>query len=143
MERPTSSRGQPARLAHRDPPGAPRRIPQNDFRPEFFNRVDEILLFRTLTRVDYTTVAGRYLRRFFDRLGRERQIEVILDPGVNDAIGAYCAELNEGARAVHRLARSMVILPVIRHALRAGEATPLRLLIEPAPDAVGEPMGPG
>lgn len=68
---------------------------KNDFRPEFLNRVDEIFLFRTLTGVDYTTIAERYLRRFLDSLRRERQMEVILDPGVNDAIGAYCAELND------------------------------------------------
>ncbi len=78
---------------------------KNDFRPEFLNRVNEILLFRTLTQDNYTTISDRYLRRFFDRLRRERQIEVILDRRVNEAIGAYCAELNEGARAVHRLAQ--------------------------------------
>ena len=37
--------------------------------------------------------------------------------------------------------RSMVILPLIRHVLREGEAIPTRLRIEPDPDAAGEPMG--
>jgi len=96
------------------------------FRVEFLNRVDEIILFSNLTRENYAEIARRHLAGQLLRLKAEHEIEVTPDPSLAEAIGAWCAQLGEGARAVHRLVQYMVITPVIDQALRLGEARPLR-----------------
>jgi ATP-dependent Clp protease ATP-binding subunit ClpC len=101
----------------------------NNFRAEFLNRVDELILFRTLNAYDYAEIADRLLKRDLERLNRERQIEVTADPSVAQQIGAYCAEISEGARAAQRLTQSAVITPVIDFVLRNSCTPPVRLKV--------------
>lgn len=114
---------------------------KHKFRIEFLNRVDEVLLFNSLREEDYVEIARRYLRQFLGALQDERLIEVQVAESVPLAIGKYCAELNEGARAVPRLARGMVILPVVRYVLEHGFTPPVRLRVTADPVAGGEPRG--
>ena len=115
-----------------------------NFRTEFLNRVDELILFRTLTLLDYAEIAARLLKRDLERLHKERQIEVLADDSVCQEIGSYCAAVSEGARAVQRLTQSTVITPVIDFVLRNSCAPPVRLKVKaarPTEDADCEPVG--
>jgi ATP-dependent Clp protease ATP-binding subunit ClpA len=103
---------------------------RNQFRPEFLNRVDELILFRTLTTNDYTEIARRLLARDLERLRTERAIDVIPDADLAQAIGEYCATINEGARAAQRLTQSAVITPVIDFILRQNCTPPVRLKVK-------------
>ncbi len=99
-------------------------------RPEFLNRVDELILFRTLTRTHYIEIAKRLLARDLERLRQEYRIEVTPDPQLAAAIGVYCSTLNEGARAAQRLTQSLVITPIIDFVLRQGRKPPVRLRVK-------------
>ncbi|MCD4786498.1 MAG: AAA family ATPase [Candidatus Eremiobacteraeota bacterium] len=99
------------------------------FRVEFLNRVDELMLFRTLEVKDYIEIAKRMLKKDLERLKKERQVDVILHDEVCESIGLYCNELAEGARAVRRLTQQVVITPVIDFVIRNPISPPLRLKV--------------
>jgi ATP-dependent Clp protease ATP-binding subunit ClpC len=105
---------------------------KHNFRVEFLNRVDELILFHTLGVDDYTEIAERLLERNLERLRKERDITVEPDPSVAKAIGSYCAEISEGARAAARLTQSVVITPVIDFILKNNCSPPIRLKVEAA-----------
>jgi ATP-dependent Clp protease ATP-binding subunit ClpA len=114
------------------------------FRPEFLNRVDEIVLFRTLATGDYREIADRLLARDTERLRRERGVDVTIDPYVAEAIGRYCYTLNEGARATQRLTQLVVITPVIDFLVNRGCTPPVALHVTLSPHQghrAGEPVG--
>ena len=96
----------------------------------FLNRVDEVLLFHTLTKKDYVEIADRCLAKMKHKLEKERQIHVALDASVASAIGEYCSEISEGARAVKRLARLVVLLPASRFVLKNACKPPIRLRVK-------------
>jgi ATP-dependent Clp protease ATP-binding subunit ClpA len=103
---------------------------KHNFRVEFLNRVDELILFRTLNGYDYAEIADRLLKRDLERLNEERQIEVTPDQSVAREIGAYCAEVGEGARAAQRLTQSAVITPVIDFVIRNSCTPPVHLKVK-------------
>jgi len=103
---------------------------KRDFRVEFLNRVDELMLFHTLGVDDYTEIAKRLLERNLERLRKERDITVEPDPNVAGTIGSYCAKIDEGARAAQRLTQSVVITPVIDFILKNNCATPAHLKVK-------------
>lgn len=111
------------------------------FRVEFLNRVDEIILFSDLTEENYAEIARRHLDDQLQRLKSEHAIEVVPDPSLAEAIGAWCAHLGEGARAAHRLVQSMVVTPVIDQALRLGETRPLKFNVHAVLRPGEEPEG--
>ncbi len=90
------------------------------FRPEFLNRIDEIILFRSLSEKDFTEIARRYLLENSNRLEKEKQVRLNFSPNLESAaklIGHFCTTMDEGARSVHRLCHSAVLNPVIDFAL--------------------------
>lgn len=102
---------------------------EENFRVEFLNRVDELMLFRTLELKDYTEIARRMLKKDLERLKKERQVDVTLRDEVCKSIGLYCNELAEGARAVRRLTQRVVITPVIDFVIRNPCNPPVRLKV--------------
>jgi ATP-dependent Clp protease ATP-binding subunit ClpC len=116
---------------------------KHKFRIEFLNRLDEVILFHTLAEADYAEIARRLMRRELDRLAKERQITVKPDEGVAEAIAAYCAAANEGARAVRRLIEFVVITPVIDFVLANNCNPPVSLHVKakPSGDPQSEPQG--
>ena len=112
-----------------------------NFRVEFLNRVDEIILFSDLSRENYAEIARRQMAVQLARLKAEHEIEVTLDPSVAESIGEWCAQLSEGARAAHRLMQSMVITPVIDQVFRYGSRRPLMFKVRAISRAGEEPEG--
>ena len=102
---------------------------RHEFRVEFLNRVDELILFRTLDKGDYACIARRLLERNLERLEKERSIRVTVEPDLARLIGDYCAEIGEGARAAARLVQSVVVTPVIDFVMGNGAAPPLDLKV--------------
>jgi ATP-dependent Clp protease ATP-binding subunit ClpA len=102
---------------------------RHNFRVEFLNRVDELLLFRTLQLPDYVEITRRLLHAELDRLREGHGIEVVADESVCSLIGGYCAGVGEGARAAQRLVQSAVITPVIDHVVRTGCGRPARVRV--------------
>jgi ATP-dependent Clp protease ATP-binding subunit ClpC len=117
---------------------------RHNFRPEFLNRVDELILFRTLGEAEYAEIARRILARDLLRLKNAHGIDVECDPGVPAAIGGYCHAIGEGARATQRMTQTVVITPVIDFTLRNDCAAGARLRVRAVVaggDASCEPAG--
>lgn len=108
---------------------------KHNFRIEFLNRIDELILFRTLTLDDYVDIARRLLERDLRRLAKEREIHIAYDEEVPKAIGAYCQAVSEGARQAHRLVQKVVITPAIDFVLRNSLSSSVRLRVKAKVDA--------
>jgi len=69
---------------------------ERHFRPEFFNRVDDMIVFRPLTREDLQTIVEYELAKVFKRLVEhglkleltDRAKEFLIDKGYNPEFGA-------------------------------------------------------
>ena len=97
-------------------------IVQQHFRPEFINRVDDIVVFHPLGREQLRSIVDiqlGYLRR---RLA-ERDIELTLDDGARDLLGEAGFDPVYGARPLKRAIQQQVENPLAQRILK-GEFGP-------------------
>jgi len=80
---------------------------RNIFRPEFLNRVDEIIVFHALEQPEIDEIAKLLLRQVCIRL-RERGIELDLDESALRLISKSGYDLQYGARPLRRAIQRMV-----------------------------------
>lgn len=84
------------------------------FRPEFVNRVEEIILFKNLSENDFLGIAQRELAAEVTRFGREKEKTVELASGLVEAISQRAMmRSREGARAVGKVVSTDVVAPLI------------------------------
>jgi ATP-dependent Clp protease ATP-binding subunit ClpC len=94
------------------------------FRPEFLNRLDEIIVFRQLTKDEVAEIAELMLKEVFDRISTKGiQLEVtdrfktrLIDEGFNPAYGARPLR-----RAVMRLLEDSLAEEVLSERIQAGD----------------------
>jgi ATP-dependent Clp protease ATP-binding subunit ClpB len=72
------------------------------FRPEFLNRVDEIILFHRLKRADMTRIVDIQMRQLA-KLLEERKIAVTLEPGAREWLADKGWDPAYGARPLKRV----------------------------------------
>jgi ATP-dependent Clp protease ATP-binding subunit ClpB len=103
------------------------------FRPEFLNRIDEIILFRALSREHLREVVDIQLRTLKSRLSeRNIQIEVtdeaktkLAEEGFDPVLGARPLK-----RVIQRRIQNVMALRILRGEIKEGE----RVLIDVGPD---------
>jgi ATP-dependent Clp protease ATP-binding subunit ClpA len=84
------------------------------FRPEFLNRVDEVVLFKDLARADFAAIARKELRGEMERFQEEKGREILCGQEVLETIAERCADRwEEGARVVGKVISADVIAPII------------------------------
>lgn len=89
------------------------------FRPEFLNRVDELILFNEITGSVYQQIIEQQLATEQRRLSEEKNLDIQFEPSVAGLIAARCAERStEGARVCGRMISELVITPLIDFFLR-------------------------
>jgi ATP-dependent Clp protease ATP-binding subunit ClpB len=71
------------------------------FRPEFLNRIDDVVVFKALTKEDLHRVVDIQLRRL-ERLLSDREIKLALTPGAKDRLVQLGYEPSLGARPLKR-----------------------------------------
>merc|ERR1712019_126358 len=94
------------------------------FRPEFLNRLDEIIVFRQLTKPEVGEIAEIMLKEVFDRLAlkgiqlefTERFKTRLIDEGYNPSYGARPLR-----RAVMRLLEDSLAEEVLQEKIRPGD----------------------
>jgi ATP-dependent Clp protease ATP-binding subunit ClpB len=84
---------------------------RDHFKPEFLNRVDEILVFRPLSRQHLETIAGLQLERVARTLA-EREVSVEVTPAARAAIATAGYEPAFGARPLKRAIQRLVTDPL-------------------------------
>ncbi len=87
------------------------------FRPEFINRVDDIVVFHSLGREQIRAIVDIQLGRLRQRLA-ERDIQLFLDDGARDKIGEAGFDTVYGARPLKRAIQSQIENPLAQQILR-------------------------
>jgi ATP-dependent Clp protease ATP-binding subunit ClpC len=93
---------------------------QKQFKPEFLGRLDEVVVFRKLTRVELMSIVDIELRKVFDRL-RERGKKLILTDEARGFIidkGEAGDGLDYGARPLRRSVEKYIEDPLSEELLR-------------------------
>ncbi|MFB6262236.1 MAG: AAA family ATPase, partial [Bradymonadaceae bacterium] len=75
------------------------------FRPEFLNRIDDVILFDALTRVELTEIVDIQLRRLEERLA-EREFELVVSDAAKEHLADKGYSPEYGARPLQRVIQS-------------------------------------
>jgi len=86
---------------------------RNHFRPEFLNRVNEIVVFQQLSRTDIVAITGIQLARFAGRLA-DRRITLQVRDEAKELIGKMGYDPVYGARPLKRVIQRSLETPVSR-----------------------------
>ncbi len=123
------------------------------FRPEFLNRIDEIVVFRTLQREDLRGIVSLNLSRQIRRIQDSRQIDLELSPEAVDFLLTKGYHPEFGARPLQRAIDTWLTKPFAEEILRAQLPPGTRVQVvrsgeglrfeSTAPGYVGETMGGG
>ena len=84
---------------------------KNTFRPEFLNRVDEIIVFNQLTKEEIHEIAGRLLEQTKERL-TNMKIDITFDDSVVDMVADKGFDPVYGARPLRRAIQTKVEDPL-------------------------------
>ncbi len=80
---------------------------KKELRPEFINRIDEIIVFHKLTDKEIDKIIDIMLKEVVDRL-KEQKIEIELEPSVKKLIASKGIDKNFGARPLRRTIQSVL-----------------------------------
>jgi ATP-dependent Clp protease ATP-binding subunit ClpB len=86
------------------------------FRPEFLNRIDEIILFRRLGRAQMDSIVRIQLARVEQRLA-ERRINLVVDQGALHWLGERGYDPVYGARPLKRVIQKDLVDPIAKRLL--------------------------
>lgn len=103
-----------------------RRMLNQTFRPEFLNRIDEIVFFKSLSKEDVAQIAVIQLDRLAKRLA-EKQITLTYDKKVIDRLVDLGYVKEFGARPLKRAIQTHVSGPLARFMLEHPERTTIHL----------------
>jgi ATP-dependent Clp protease ATP-binding subunit ClpC len=71
------------------------------FRPEFMNRLDDVIVFRALTKTDLVTILDLEVAKVLERL-KHKKIRLVLDPAAKDFLTEKGYDPQYGARPMRR-----------------------------------------
>jgi len=124
---------------------------ERHFRPEFLNRLDDVIVFRSLTRDDMGRVADLELKSVRGRLA-ERGVSIELTPEAKDFIVEQGFDPDMGARPVKRTIERLIEDPLSEELLagRFKDTTAIQVVVReghlafvgsPEPAAAKSPSG--
>jgi ATP-dependent Clp protease ATP-binding subunit ClpC len=94
------------------------------FKPEFLNRLDDIIVFHTLTKPDLVRIVGLEMEKVIDRI-RNKDIHLELDQSATDFLIEKGYDPSYGARpmrrAVERYLEDPMAEELLRGEIRAGD----------------------
>jgi ATP-dependent Clp protease ATP-binding subunit ClpB len=105
------------------------------FRPEFLNRIDEIIEFKQLTREQIASVAELQLVRLRERLA-EREISLELTGAAKDVIAEEGWDPSFGARPLKRAIQRLIENPLAQHLLEGDFAAGDTVLVDAENDEI-------
>ena len=89
------------------------RAAEHFFRPEFFNRIDEVIAFRELNEADIQKIVLMQLRLLLAREGlKRRHVFVRIERGTLDHVVKVGFDKHLGARAVRRALEHEIVQPL-------------------------------
>jgi len=106
---------------------------EKQFRPEFINRLDEVIVFRTLSREDLHEIVDLEYAKVAKRLA-QRGIELVLTNEAKDLIIEKGYSPDYGARPLRRQVERLLEDPLSEEILHCNLQAPCRIRIEPSSD---------
>ena len=91
---------------------------EKHFRPEFLNRLDEVIVFKSLTRDDLVTIVDYELRKVRERLGGEHNLKLELSDDAKEFLIDKGFNPDFGARPLRRAIEHHVEDPISEEILR-------------------------
>lgn len=101
---------------------------RNNFRPEFLNRVDEIVIFHALTKDDIKAIVNLQVDRVIARL-TDKEISLSIDPAVYDYLADRGFDPKYGARPLKRAIQTDILDPIARELLSETKITNLKVSV--------------
>ncbi len=108
---------------------------RHHFRPEFLNRVDEIVVFNALTMEDLKQIVEIQIGRLKERL-KERRIEIELTEGAKMYLARKGYNPSFGARPLKRLIQNEIETPIAHMIIQGRVKDGSKVIV----DAVGESL---
>jgi ATP-dependent Clp protease ATP-binding subunit ClpC len=103
------------------------------FRPEFLNRIDEVVVFHKLTREEIKTIVELLLRRIRESLA-ERELQLELTEDAKDLLVEKGWDPSMGARPLRRAIQRYIEDPLADFVLRAEMTPGATVMVERAPE---------
>ena len=88
-------------------------------RPEFLNRIDDIILFNPLTQKEIRAIVDIQVKYLSERLSKNN-IKLIIDNDVKDWIGKLGFDIQYGARPLKRTIQKNIANPLAEKVLEGG-----------------------
>lgn len=92
------------------------------FKPELLNRMDDIVLFHSLSTTHFHAIAAKYVQKLIDRVA-EQEITVVIEPAVLDFVVQEGMDPQFGARPLRRFVQRHIETVVARELLK-GDIVP-------------------
>jgi len=101
------------------------------FRPEFLNRLDDVIVFRSLTKPDLIAILGLEIAKVLERL-KAKRIELQLDEAAREFLVQKGYDPQYGARPMRRAVERYLEDPLAEEILRGSvhEGEPVQVLVE-------------
>ncbi len=97
---------------------------KRSFRPEFLNRIDEVIVFHSLSREDVKAIVDLMMRRVREQL-KAKDVEIVLSDAAKDLLAEKGYDPSLGARPLRRTIQRLVEDPLSEKLLwrefKAGE----------------------
>jgi len=103
------------------------------FRPEFLNRIDEVVVFHKLSKDEIKTIVELLLRRIRESLA-ERELQLELSESAKDLLVDKGWDPSMGARPLRRAIQRFIEDPLADFVLRAELPAGSTVLVERGPD---------
>ncbi len=95
---------------------------QRFFKPEFLNRVDEILVFKPLSAEQIRAIVDIQLRQVADRLAKQRSLTLVVDEAAREELAKRGYDPTYGARPLKRVIQRDILNPMALALLSGGGA---------------------
>ena len=105
------------------------RLLRQQFRPEFLNRLDEIVFYKPLTKTEILSIVDLLMKDLDSRL-REKQLSVTLTPAARDYIVDQGYDPVYGARPLKRFLQSRVETLIARMIIGQDLAPRTRIVVD-------------
>ena len=101
------------------------------FRPEFLNRLDDIIVFRALTKPDLIQILDLEVAKVLDRI-KKRNFKLVFDAKAKDFLVGKGFEPAYGARPMRRAVERYLEDPLAEEILRGNlhEGDPVQVTVE-------------
>ncbi len=102
---------------------------RNQFRPEFLNRIDEIVIFHALTKEDIKAIVDLQVKQVIHRLA-DQEISLTVHPEIYDYLAERGFDPKYGARPLKRAIQTDILDPIAKELLSETKITSISVTLK-------------